>query len=91
MQSIAGSKPIVLGEVGWPSAGDQLGDAVPSVDNTFEFLKTWKCTADRDGIDYFWFEAFDEGWKPNHHNVEIHWGVWKQDRTPKFDLDLLRC
>lgn len=44
------------------------------------------------GVDVFYFEAFDEPWKPasvgdnGAAEDETHWGAYTADRTAKFDL-----
>ena len=42
------------------------------------------------GVNVFVFSAFDEEWKPaeKDNSVEKHWGVFKDDGKPKYDL---RC
>ena len=43
------------------------------------------------GVDVFYFEAFDESWKPlskgdnGQMMDETHWGLFTADRKPKFD------
>jgi glucan 1,3-beta-glucosidase len=43
------------------------------------------------GIDVFYFEAFDETWKPDSTGDngepmdETHWGLFTDKRTAKFD------
>lgn len=37
-------------------------------------------------ISFFYFEAFDQPWKPHaekHHEVEAHWGIFHTDGRPK--------
>lgn len=44
------------------------------------------------GVDVFYFEAFDEPWKPNSVGAdgspanEQHWGALNADRSMKFDM-----
>jgi len=38
----------------------------------------------------FFFEAFDEPWKGDEHDVlgaEKHWGFFNVDRSPKLVMD----
>jgi len=43
------------------------------------------------GVDLFYFEAFDESWKPDstgdngQPQSEKHWGLFTDDRSSKFD------
>ncbi|KAJ3088175.1 hypothetical protein HK102_009388, partial [Quaeritorhiza haematococci] len=81
----AGTKEVWLGETGWPTAGENLGAAVPTVRNMIDFYKGWICKARStpELNKYFWFEAFDELWKPNNHGVEQNWGLFYANRTIK--------
>jgi exo-beta-1,3-glucanase (GH17 family) len=49
-------------------------------------LRAW---AEENRVTTFWFEAFDENWKggPHPDEVEKHWGVFEEDRTPKRALE----
>ena len=44
------------------------------------------------GVDVFYFEAFDEPWKPasigdnGQAADETHWGMYTADRKPKFEV-----
>jgi exo-beta-1,3-glucanase (GH17 family) len=76
----AGDRPVIVSEAGWPSAGNQLGDAVPSAENAAFFFLNFESWAKAEGISSFYFEAFDEPWKvANEGNVGAHWGVWNND------------
>ncbi|KAJ2370242.1 glycoside hydrolase 3 protein, partial [Coemansia sp. RSA 2607] len=79
LQSLAGSKKVVVGETGWPDAGGNYEDAVPSRDNEHRYMKEFICRAQLEKIEYIWFSAFDEAWKPvtNASDVETHWGILK--------------
>ncbi|KAJ3112323.1 hypothetical protein HDU96_004697 [Phlyctochytrium bullatum] len=52
--------PVVFGEVGWPTEGEALGGAVPSIDNLKAALKEWTCKSKARDVPYFWFEYCDE-------------------------------
>lgn len=45
------------------------------------------------GVDVFYFEAFDEPWKPKSIGDngeaadETHWGMYTADRKPKFKVE----
>ena len=87
VKNIANGKPVILGEVGWPSAGkpDQ-GAAVSSVENEQKYT-TDMINAVKDGLvgTTFLFEAFDEPWKDTSQ-WEPHWGLWDQNGNPKFPI-----
>ncbi|KAJ1850186.1 glycoside hydrolase 3 protein [Coemansia sp. RSA 2703] len=93
LQSLAGSKKVVVGETGWPDAGGNYEDAVPSRDNEHRYMKEFICRAQLEKIEYIWFSAFDEAWKPvtNASDVETHWGILKGDKTPKFPSPMYDC
>ncbi len=73
----AGGKKVVITETGWPSDGEPVGDAVPSVEGALLYaLNTFEWCA-RDGIDVFYFSAFDEEWKAGPEGgCGPHWGFW---------------
>lgn len=71
-------KPIVIGETGWPSAGRRQGWAVPSPANQARYFHGFVTWAARHHVPYFYFEAFDEGWKTDEHGVGTHWGLYDQ-------------
>ncbi len=81
------NKPIVIGEIGWPSNGDRHEYADPSVSNEAIFLRQWFNVAKRDHIDYYVMEAFDQPWKEQlSGRTEAYWGMFNADRQLKFPL-----
>jgi exo-beta-1,3-glucanase (GH17 family)/cellulose synthase/poly-beta-1,6-N-acetylglucosamine synthase-like glycosyltransferase len=80
-------KPVVLTEVGWPSNGHTVRDAVPSLANEARFLRKFLNVAREKGIDYYVMEAFDQPWKAGvEGSVGAYWGIFDADRKLKFDL-----
>ncbi len=78
-------KPVMLTEVGWPSAGKARQTAEPSLINQALFLRRFLNAADDRAIDYNVIEAFDQPWKKSFEwSVGAHWGLWDVDRNPKF-------
>jgi len=76
---------ILIGEVGWPSAGDRKELATPSIEDESQFLRQWVQVAAARNIDYFIVEAFDQPWKePFEGRVGSYWGVFNADRQEKF-------
>lgn len=79
------SKKIVIGEAGWPSAGEARGTAIPSLRNHNLFLAEfvyWAC--EEEGVSFYLFEAFDENWKKKYEGeVGGHWGIYNSNRTRK--------
>jgi len=80
-------KPIVIGEVGWPSNGRQKGGAIASVSNEATFLRRFLARALEEGYIYYIMEAFDQPWKMEVEGaVGAYWGVYDVDRNLKFPL-----
>ena len=92
------NKRIVIGEVGWPSAGEFRRGALPGKWEQEQFIRSFialtKARGDRSlaDVDYFICEAFDQPWKAEvaqHHGGEggigAYWGLFDADRNLKFD------
>ena len=79
-------KRIVIAEFGWPSAGLNRKDAVPSPLTQAEVIRDFVTRADAMGIDYSIVEAFDQPWKTNEGSVGPYWGIFNADRHLKFSL-----
>ncbi|MEZ4472832.1 MAG: hypothetical protein R3F60_19005 [bacterium] len=86
--------PIVLGEVGWATALNPEGDEVKYIKapagpaEQARFFSEFTAWARQARQPYFYFEAFDEPWKgsADPREVEKHWGLFHEDRTPKAAL-----
>ncbi|KAL8902488.1 MAG: hypothetical protein Q9207_004664 [Kuettlingeria erythrocarpa] len=81
------------GETGWPGdGGSNYGNAQAGTLNEKTFFKTGVCAALAWGVNVFYFEAFDESWKPKStgdtgaEGDETHWGAFTESRVPKFPL-----
>jgi exo-beta-1,3-glucanase (GH17 family) len=82
---IAGGRPVIISETGWPSAGTPVGPAVPSVENALRYLLATLEWTEAAGIDLFYFAAFDEAWKAGPEGDRgVTWGLWDQDGKPKY-------
>jgi len=80
-------KPILIGEIGWPSAGRVRQGAVPSRVGQARFVRQIINTAEEQGIDFNLFELFDEPWKFGQEGtVGGNWGIIDVDRNIKFPL-----
>jgi len=85
LRSAYPDKPIVVTEVGWPSNGRTLYDAVASPANQARFLRRFLAVAEREAFDYYLMEAFDQPWKQALEGVAgAHWGIYDAAREPKF-------
>jgi len=82
-------KQVVIGETGWPSDGLSNGKAVPSLENQRRFVEEFLDLANKEGVNFYYFEAFDEKWKEESNNVGPHWGFYYSDRTPKHPITAL--
>lgn len=81
------------GETGWPTAvGTDYGAAEGGLENAETFYKHGFCALVDWGFNAFYFEAFDEPWKPksvgdNGKDAdETTWGAMTSDRKAKFSL-----
>ncbi|MCO6412116.1 MAG: glycosyltransferase [Thiogranum sp.] len=78
-------KPIVIGEVGWPSNGRTRQQAVASEANEAIFLRRFLQRAAEEDYVYYVMEAFDQPWKHETEGwVGAYWGVYDFARQPKF-------
>jgi glucan 1,3-beta-glucosidase len=74
------------------SDGTDYGAAKGGLDNAEKFYHTGFCALIDWGFNAFFFEAFDEPWKPasvgDNGNVadETTWGAMTSDRKTKFSL-----
>jgi exo-beta-1,3-glucanase (GH17 family) len=84
-KAVAGDKPVVISETGWPNKGSLEGQALPSEDNAMRyFIDACRWTQQCD-IPLFYFSAFDEAWKVDAEgDVGAFWGLWDKDGVPKF-------
>jgi len=94
-------KEVVIGETGWPTDGlpienvlSSKEEALPSKENQKKFIEKFKDIAEKNDIDYYLFEAFDESWKKDeqigsdteNNYAEKHWGLFYENGNPKNDL-----
>ncbi len=81
------NKRIVIGEVGWPSDGIDIGAARATTVNQARFMRDFFNIAARNHIDYFVMEAFDQPWKTSFEGRAAgYWGMFTLDRAPKWSL-----
>jgi exo-beta-1,3-glucanase (GH17 family) len=71
-------KRVILKEVGFPTGGDSCCDE-QGQSKLFEL-------ASASGVDFFFFEAFDQPFKAGH-GVEGHWGLFRADGSAKRVID----
>lgn len=67
-------KDILVTESGWPSYGNTVGDAVPSLQNQYAAVKDLGNVM---GSSVIMFTMYNDYWKdPGSWNVEQHWGIY---------------
>jgi exo-beta-1,3-glucanase (GH17 family)/cellulose synthase/poly-beta-1,6-N-acetylglucosamine synthase-like glycosyltransferase len=80
-------KPIIIGEVGWPSNGRSIKAAAASEANEATFLRRFLARAAEEKYIYYLMEAFDQKWKRDLEGaVGAYWGVYDVERKPKFQF-----
>lgn len=80
-------KPVVIGEIGWPSRGDRFDGATASPAEQAKFIREFVTFARANSLDYYLMEAVDQPWKTaNEGRVGAYWGMFDADRTPKFEM-----
>jgi exo-beta-1,3-glucanase (GH17 family) len=79
-------KEVLIGEVGWPSAGRMREGALPSRSNQAKVLEEVLIRAQQEHYRVNLIEAFDQPWKRQlEGTVGGHWGLLDADtREPKF-------
>ncbi len=81
------SKPILIGETGWPSVGRQRGESQPSLINQARYVREFVQKAQAHKWQYNIIEAIDQPWKRSlEGTVGGYWGLFTFDLKPKFAL-----
>lgn len=78
-------KPVIITETGWPSKGETLGGAKPSIENAIKYFINTQLWAMDEDIGIFYFSSFDESWKVGAEGeVGAYWGLWDKNEKLKF-------
>lgn len=86
VQAIAPGKRIVISETGWPNQGTPFHGAMPSDEAAMRYFIDTIAFAQREGLEVFYFSAFDEAWKVGTEgDVGAYWGLWDKDGQLKFN------
>jgi glucan 1,3-beta-glucosidase len=86
VQAVAPGKRVVISETGWPNRGTAFHGAAPSEENAMRYFIDTFALAQREGLEVFYFSAFDEAWKVGTEgDVGAYWGLWDKDGQPKFN------
>lgn len=80
-------KTIIVAETGWPSCGETIGNAVPSLKNAATFFLNFVSWARANNVPYFYFSAFDERWKTESEGPQgACLGIWDEVANLKPDM-----
>jgi len=78
-------KRIVIGEIGWPSAGRTREGAAPGRVNQARFMREFAAAAAERKLEYNVIEAFDQPWKRRLEGATGgYWGLLDVDGNEKF-------
>lgn len=78
-------KRVIITETGWPSKGEGLGGATPSMENAMKYFINANLWSKDEDIELFYFSSFDESWKVDAEgDVGAYWGIWDSDRKLKY-------
>lgn len=81
------SKPVMIGETGWPSAGRQRNASVPSAVNQARYIREFLQRAEEAQWHYNIIEAVDQPWKRFLEGaVGGYWGIYDTNLNPKFSF-----
>ncbi|HRK25978.1 MAG TPA: glycosyl hydrolase family 17 protein [Chitinophagales bacterium] len=81
----ANGKRVIITETGWPSKGESLGNAHPSMLNALKYFVNTQLWANDKNIEVFYFSSFDESWKVSTEGeVGAYWGIWNSEGKLKF-------
>jgi len=84
-RAAAKGKRVLISETGWPDQGSAFQGSVPSREGAMQYFVDCSRWAEEDGIELFYFAAFDEAWKVGAEgDVGAYWGLWDKDGELKF-------
>lgn len=85
VKAIANGKEVIITETGWPSNGQVVGDAVPSLVNQMLYYAEVQSWAAQVGVKLFYFSSFDESWKIHFEGwAGTSWGLWDENENFKL-------
>lgn len=81
------TKPLFIGETGWPSVGRHRNAAVPGNINQARYIREFVKVAHENHWNYNLIEAIDQPWKRIlEGTVGGHWGLYDSNLNPKFSF-----
>lgn len=82
---VAGVKPVIISETGWPNQGDDNQNAIPSKVNAMKYFVNVTNWAKDKEVETFYFSSFDESWKVRQEGeVGARWGLWDKNENLKY-------
>ena len=85
VQRVANGKKVIISETGWPNVGSAVKGSEPSYENAIKYFINTYQWAEEEGIEIFYFSAFDESWKVGQEgDVGAYWGLWDKDARKKY-------
>ena len=85
LKDVAGDKPFMITETGWPSDGDDIQEAHPSAINAMKYFISMAKWSRENNHPVFYFSSFDESWKVRHEgDIGQSWGLWDQNGRLKY-------
>jgi GPH family glycoside/pentoside/hexuronide:cation symporter len=91
-QKAAGSKEVIITETGWPSKGQDVLEAAPTVDNAMKYFINVQQWAKEEAIELFYFSSFDESWKVHQEGeVGTRWGLWDKSEKLKYGKERVKA
>ncbi len=84
-QNAAKGKKIIVTETGWPTTGQKVEAAEPSMLNAMKYFIAVQEWAKAKNTELFYFSSFDESWKEKAEGaVGARWGIWDKDEKLKY-------
>lgn len=84
-KDIAKGKEIIITETGWPSSGQVIGEAIPSIENQMIYYVESQEWAAKANAKLFYFTSYDETWKYQFEGwAGTSWGLWDVHEKFKF-------
>lgn len=84
-QKIAKGKRVIVTETGWPTTGQKVEAAEPSMLNAMKYFIAVQEWGKNKNIELFYFSSFDESWKVKEEGaVGARWGIWDKDEKLKY-------
>eukprot|EP01117_Protostelium_nocturnum_P001895 TRINITY_DN1244_c0_g1_i1.p1 TRINITY_DN1244_c0_g1~~TRINITY_DN1244_c0_g1_i1.p1 ORF type:complete len:433 (-),score=150.55 TRINITY_DN1244_c0_g1_i1:40-1338(-) len=87
--SKAKGKPVIWGEMGWPTKGHKVGEAEATPEKLRAFLKPFTCECKLRNQKFYWFSAYDRD--SNSAETEANWGLFYTNGQRKDAFEDFTC